>query len=73
MKVYVTTKARPFQYEQFIGVFSTKKKAESSLRKEFPHMRKSFPTTPNAPERECLISDAYGTFILFIREKEVDE
>lgn len=69
MKVYVTTKARPFQYEQFIGVFSTKKKAESSLRKEFPHMRKNMPTL----DRDAWTSDAHNTFILFIHEKEVDE
>ncbi len=40
MKVYVTTKAHPFQPEQYMGVYGSKKAAEKALRAEFPHMRK---------------------------------
>ena len=64
IKVYVTTKARPFQPEQFIDVFGTKKEAESALRKEFPHMRKSM-------KENVYSSDRDNTYILFIHEREV--
>lgn len=64
IKVYVTTKARPFQPEQFIAVYGTFKEAENSLRKEFPHMRKSM-------KENVYSSDKDSTYILFIHEREV--
>lgn len=67
MKVYVITKAKSFEKEIYVGVASTKKKAENILRKEYPHMKK--------------VSEMYGVssykdgnpvkYLLFIREEEV--
>lgn len=65
MKVYVTTKAAPFQDEQFIDVYPTYKAAESALRSMFPHMRKC------VGDRCTYTSDKNATWMLFIREKEV--
>jgi len=65
MKVYVTTKARPFQDEQFIDVYPTHKAAENALRSMFPHMRKS------VGDYDTYTSDKSGSWILFIHEKEV--
>lgn len=65
MKVYVTTKARPFQLEQYIGVYGSKKAAEKALRAEFPHMRK------NIGDNISYSSDKNMTWLLFIRESEV--
>lgn len=64
IKVFVTTKARPFQPEQFIDVFSSRKEAESSLRAEFPHMRKEAGGDTYSSDKAC-------NYILFIHEKEV--
>ena len=63
IKVYVTTKARTFQPEQFIEVYGTFKEAENALRKEFPHIRKSL--------EENVYSDRDSSYILFIHEREV--
>ena len=65
MKVYVTTKARPFQPEQFINVHSSKKAAEKALRAEFPHMKKSI------GDGDSYSSDKDRTWILFIHEREI--
>jgi len=68
MKVYVTTKARPFQPGQYMGVYGSKKAAEKALRAEFPHMRKS--TTWNG-DSNSYSSDKNCAWILFIYENEV--
>lgn len=65
MKVYVTTKAHPFQPEQYMGVHGSKKAAEKALRAEFPHMRKSI------GDNDSYSSDKYCEWILFIHEEEV--
>lgn len=65
MKVYVTTKARPFQPEQYLGVYGSKKAAEKALRAEFPHMRKSI------GDSISYSSDKNMTWLLFIHEEEV--
>ncbi len=65
MKVYVTTKARPFQPEMFIDVYPTHKAAENALRSMFPHMRKS------VVDYDTYASDKNTTWLLFIHEKEV--
>ena len=65
MKVYVTTKAKPFKPEMFIDVYGSRKGAEKALRAEFPYMRRSF------GDFEDYISDKDCTWLLFIHEKEV--
>lgn len=65
MKVYVTTKGRLFQPEQYIGVYGSKKAAEKALRTEFPHMRKSL------MDSNSYSSDKDCTWILFIHEEEI--
>lgn len=65
MKVYVTTKARPFQPEQYMKVYGSKKAAEKALRADFPHMRKSLDSGNSySSDKDC-------TWILFIHEEEV--
>ena len=61
MKVYVTTKTRPFRDEQFIGVYGSKK----ALRTEFPFMR------PVDDDPNCFVSDINDSWILFIHEREI--
>lgn len=63
MKVYVMTKAKPFEAEQYIGVKGTKKAAEMALRETFPNMRKDGENT--------YISDKDNTWLLFVHEEEV--
>lgn len=65
MKVYVTTKTRPFRDEQFIGVYGSKKAAAKALRTEFPYMR------PVDGDPNCFVSDINDSWILFIHEHEV--
>ena len=65
MKVYVTTKAKPFKSELFIDVYGSKKDATKALRAEFPHMR------PTTDEPDCFISDKDGSWLLFIHEREI--
>lgn len=65
MKVYVTTKAKPFKPEEFIDVHGSKKCAEKALRAEFPYMRKY------VGDGDEYISDKNCTWLLFIHEKEV--
>lgn len=64
MKVYVMTKAKPFEAEQYMGVKATKKAAEKALREVFPHMRKDV-------GGESYISSKDNAWLLFIREEEV--
>lgn len=65
MKVYVTTKAKPFNPEQYIGVHPSKKTAEKALRAMFPYMKKSI------GDNDAYSSDRDNTWILFIHEEEV--
>lgn len=67
MKVFVTTKALLFHPEIFLDVHAKKKDAEKSLRKLFPHMRKS---EENA-EMWLSDADASKAWMLFIHEVEV--
>lgn len=67
MKVYVITKAKPFSEERFIGVASSKKKAEKVLRKQFPYMRLG----SDNDGYWTYTSDAKVEYVLFIREEEV--
>lgn len=67
MKVYVITKAKPFQGERFIGVASSKKKAEKVLRKQFPYMKSG----SDNDGYWTYTSDAKVEYVLFIREEEV--
>ena len=62
MKVYVMTKAVPFEKEEYVGVKNSKESAEKAFREMFPHMRTNTGT---------LVSDAANTYILFIHEEEV--
>lgn len=64
MKVYVITKAKPFQAEQYMGVKSSKKSAEKDLRDAFPYMRKS-------GFGDNYVSDKENTWLLFIHEEEL--
>ena len=64
IKVYVTTKARLFNAEEFMDVFGTYNEAESSLREMFPYMRK-------AKSESTYWSDRDKMMLLFIHEKEV--
>lgn len=64
MKVYVMTKARPFQAEQYMGVKSSRKSAEKALRDVFPFMRKS-------AMGDDYVSDKENTWLLFIHEEEL--
>lgn len=65
MKVYVTTKAKPFHEELFMDVYASKKAAEKALRAKYPHMRKS------VGDGDSYSSDRDCTWILFIHEREV--
>lgn len=63
MKVYVMTKAKLFQAEQYMGVRPTRKSAEKSLRDAFPYMRKD--------GENSYVSDKEKTWLLFIHEEEL--
>lgn len=64
MKVYVMTKAKPFNEEIFVDVKATKEEAESDFKKQFPYMRVDKVTGDMA-------SDKGITWLLFIHEKEI--
>lgn len=63
MKVFVMLKYPPLHRREFVDVKSTRKKAESAFRTLFPHMR---------IKDETLISDANMSYILEIKEMEID-
>lgn len=66
MKVYVMTKAKPFEEEVYIGVASSVKAATKRLRGMYPHMR------PSEGSNMSFISDGYeNPLLLFIHEEEV--
>lgn len=64
MKVYVITKAKPFEPETYLGIKKTVKKAEKFLRELFPYMRK----TGNG----AYVSGADNEYLLFIHEEELE-
>ena len=66
IKVYVTTKSRPFHEEMFLDVHASKKDAIKSLFNEFPYMRKACKGSD-----DVWASDKDNTFLLFIHEKEI--
>ena len=64
MKVYVMTKAHPFQPEVFVGVKGNRKAAENELRLKYPVMKWD-------AKNEYYKADNFSTLMLFIRECEV--
>ena len=64
MKVYVMTKANPFQPEIFLGVKASRKAAEDELKIMFPVMKWD-------AKKECYKADNFTTLLLFIREIEI--
>ena len=62
MKIYVMLKYRPLGNEVYIGIKKNRKEAEKCLRQLFPHMRIM---------NDTLVSDANGTYVLEVREKEI--
>lgn len=63
MKVYCALKYKPFGKEQLVGIAKTQKGALAILKREFPHMRGKLELT----------SDANDTYLLDVREMEVEE
>ena len=66
MKVFVATKTKPFEEEQYIGVAGTYKKAEKLLRSQFPHMRKDEWAGGN-----CYYANNKKELLLIIHEEEI--
>lgn len=66
MKVYCAFKFKPFKEEQLVGIAKTQKGALAILRREFPYMR-------GKVENGNLTSDANNTYLLDVREIEVEE
>ena len=66
MKVYCAFKFKPFENEQLVGIAKTQKGALAILKREFPYMRGKI-------ESKSLASDANNTYLLDVREMEVEE
>ena len=66
MKVYCAFKFVPFGNEELVGIAKTKKKALAILKREFPYMR-------GTVEEDNLSSDKNATYLLSIREEDVEE
>ena len=66
MKVYVATKANPFQEERYLFVKASKKEAEKELRMMSPYMR---PTEPIRKDVNTYFADAGKTMLYFIHEE----
>lgn len=66
MKVYCAFKFKPFEKEQLVGVAKTQKGALAILKREFSYMRGNI-------EKGNLTSDANNTYLLDVRELEVEE
>ncbi len=64
MKVYVMTKAKPFEEEIFVDVKAKRQDAEAAFKKEFPYMRVDKNTGDMASDKDM-------TWLLFIHEKEI--
>ena len=65
MKVYCAFKFKPFEKEQLVGIAKTQKGALSILKREFPYMRGKI-------ENKNLTSDANNTYLLDVREMDVE-
>lgn len=66
LKVYCAFKFKSFEKEQLIGVSKTQKGALAILKRDFPNMRGKI-------ENRNLTSDANNTYLLDVREIEVEE
>ena len=66
MKVHCAFKYKPFEEEQLVGIAKTQKGALEILKREFPYMRGKI-------ENGNLTSDANNTYLLDVRELEVEE
>ena len=66
MKVYIMTKARQFQKEEYVAVKKSKKECEKAFRDMFPYMRKS-----DSGENYVSDKDLNHAYLLFIHEEEV--
>ena len=66
MKVYGCFMFVPFGTEKLIGLAKTEKAALALLRRKFPHMRGSL-------DKNNLTSDVNNTYLLNIRELEVED
>ena len=66
MKVYCAFKFKPFDKEELVGIAKTEEKALAILKREFPFMRGTI-------ENENLSSDKNNTYLLAVRETEVEE
>ena len=66
MKVYGAFKFVPLGAEELVGLAKTPKKAMQILKREFPFMRGTI-------EARNLSSDKDNTFLLDVRELEVEE
>ena len=65
MKVYCAFKFKPLGDELLVGIAKTQKGALAILRREFPHMRGKI-------ENGNLASDVNNTYLLDVREIEVE-
>ena len=83
MKVYVITKARPLQEEQYVTVKASAKEAEKFIRKSFPNARKD-DSNKKIVNFLCKgyysrLGQLYGDltlepkedFLMFVREEEI--
>ncbi len=66
MKVHCAFMFKPFEKEQLVGIAKTQKGALAILKREFPYMRGKI-------ENGNLTSDANNTYLLDVREMEVEE
>lgn len=66
MKVYCVFKFKPFEDERLVGIAKSQKGALAILKREFPYMRGKI-------ENGNLTSDANNTYLLDVREIEVEE
>ena len=66
MKVYCALKFKPFAKEELVGIAKTQKGALKILKREFPYMRGTI-------ESRNLTSDKDNTYLLAVKEVEVEE
>ena len=65
MTVYVMTKFKPFEKEEYVDVKKSEKEALKAFRAIFPHMRGNIAD-------DNLSSDAENTYLLSIKEVELN-
>ncbi len=65
MKVFVAIKFKPFEEEQLVGIAKTQKGALAILKRKFPYMRGKI-------ETKNLTSDKNNTYLLDVKEVEVE-